>query len=872
MDVTIPANYEPRSYQLPFLRAMDNGSLRACLVWHRRSGKTVTLLNFAIKSAFTRVGTYYHCFPEYGQGRKIVWDGIDLRAQRRLLEVHIPKELRAKENQAEMKVRLPNGSVYQIIGADNYDAVMGSNPVGIILDEWALSDRYRAAWDYFRPILVENGGWAVFNFCVSPDTIIVTENGPARMSSISEGRRVGFSDIDLKVFGIGGLHSADSFFKNGEGPALKITTSFGYSLICTKNHPVWDGFKWIKSEDLSVGAQVAIQRGMQCWGNAELLYSSICSHKNSERFVVNERMAYLLGLWLAEGNINGDSNVVITTRYDRDLDDTLVRYGFKRYDDVHYIKSSKRFVQFIDWLGFERGAKNKRIPDKILSLPKKLLSIFLRGYFDGDGCATKKGAIHCDSASEGLIDDIQALLLNFGIISSKRGYTVQPTKKVKVQSTGFRLEIQGYGAVLFYDQIGFKLQRKNSRKKTISKMVRGGYGDLVKWPSGFDKDKYVIGLNMTDLKRHDVFSYRTLKKMLAKKPDDVLQKIYDDHFFYDAIVSIEPCKAHTCDFVIPETHSFFSNGFISHNTPRGRNHGWDIYQMALGNPKWFCQLLTVDDTRVVSQADIQAERESGMSDAMIRQEFYCDFIADVDDVLIPFSFIQKALKDQTQYLRSGRVAGYDPARLGGDRNGFVIRQAGQVIHIESWTGQDAVYSAGRIIQHYRNKMFDLVAVDTVGLGGPIYDYLKSAGVPCVGVNVAESSTVGDSRFVRLRDEIWWRLREWFQEGASISSGVPRPDIDALVKDIQDIRYGYSPKGQVKVESKDEFRDRAKKNGDPRSPDLGDALCCTLAPAAEMRIRGEDSRPFEHIRGVFDSAGPVYSPLGGYEPGYNPLVW
>jgi hypothetical protein len=51
------------------------------------------LLNFTIKKAFERVGTYFHCFPEYGQGRKILWDGID-REGNKVLSYHIPDQLR----------------------------------------------------------------------------------------------------------------------------------------------------------------------------------------------------------------------------------------------------------------------------------------------------------------------------------------------------------------------------------------------------------------------------------------------------------------------------------------------------------------------------------------------------------------------------------------------------------------------------------------------------------------------------------------------------------------------------------------------------------------------------------------------------------
>jgi len=59
-----------------------------------------------------------------------------------------------------MLIETVNGSIWQLCGSDNYDSLVGSNPAGVIFSEYALADP--AAWDYIRPILVENGGWAIF--------------------------------------------------------------------------------------------------------------------------------------------------------------------------------------------------------------------------------------------------------------------------------------------------------------------------------------------------------------------------------------------------------------------------------------------------------------------------------------------------------------------------------------------------------------------------------------------------------------------------------------------------------------------------------------------------------------------------------------
>ena len=161
MEITVPLNYQPRSYQLPILQAIDGGCRRAVVVWHRRSGKDKTCINIVAKKMLDRVGAYYYVFPTYNQGRKILWDGID-KDGKRFLD-HFPKEcLEGKPNDTEMKLRYKNGSLFQVVGSDNIDSIVGTNPIGVVFSEYSLQDP--GAWGFVRPILAENDGWAIFVF------------------------------------------------------------------------------------------------------------------------------------------------------------------------------------------------------------------------------------------------------------------------------------------------------------------------------------------------------------------------------------------------------------------------------------------------------------------------------------------------------------------------------------------------------------------------------------------------------------------------------------------------------------------------------------------------------------------------------------
>lgn len=158
IEVRLPYLYEPRAYQLPALAALDSGHKRVLVIAHRRSGKDVTALNYTIKRMWEEVGVYFYVFPTYSQAKKVIWDSITNEGFR--LIDHFPKTHIESTNASEMKIRLKNGSLFQLVGSDNYDSLMGTNPRGVVFSEYALQDP--RAWEYIKPILTANGGWAFF--------------------------------------------------------------------------------------------------------------------------------------------------------------------------------------------------------------------------------------------------------------------------------------------------------------------------------------------------------------------------------------------------------------------------------------------------------------------------------------------------------------------------------------------------------------------------------------------------------------------------------------------------------------------------------------------------------------------------------------
>jgi hypothetical protein len=160
--IDLPANgWLPRPYQRPAWAALEAKCTRLALAWHRRAGKDDISLHWAAKSALSlRVGTYWHMLPMANQARKAIWDAVNPHTGRRRIDDAFPARYRETTREQDMLIRFVNGSTWQVVGSDNYNALVGSPPIGVVFSEYALADP--SSWAFLRPILAENGGWAIF--------------------------------------------------------------------------------------------------------------------------------------------------------------------------------------------------------------------------------------------------------------------------------------------------------------------------------------------------------------------------------------------------------------------------------------------------------------------------------------------------------------------------------------------------------------------------------------------------------------------------------------------------------------------------------------------------------------------------------------
>lgn len=161
-DNIILNTIELREYQKPIFDAIFNrGIKRLALTLPRRSGKDLTCWSAVIRWALTKPCMSFYVLPTAPLARKVIWDAKD-NSGRPFLS-YIPERLITRKNETEMKLTLANGSIIQLVGAEQHDTVFrGSNPTFIVLSEFAYY-RHPEIIDTVSPILAANGGVLIIN-------------------------------------------------------------------------------------------------------------------------------------------------------------------------------------------------------------------------------------------------------------------------------------------------------------------------------------------------------------------------------------------------------------------------------------------------------------------------------------------------------------------------------------------------------------------------------------------------------------------------------------------------------------------------------------------------------------------------------------
>ena len=107
------ADWKPRPHQKNLWRYLMRGGKRAVAVWHRRAGKDEICMHATAMAMMDRPGNYWHCLPEFAQGRKAIWDSVNPHTGRRRIDEAFPHEMRSATLETTCKSVSINQSTWQ---------------------------------------------------------------------------------------------------------------------------------------------------------------------------------------------------------------------------------------------------------------------------------------------------------------------------------------------------------------------------------------------------------------------------------------------------------------------------------------------------------------------------------------------------------------------------------------------------------------------------------------------------------------------------------------------------------------------------------------------------------------------------------------
>ena len=444
---------------------------------------------------------------------------------------------------------------------------------------------------------IDGDSAAAMRYCVTGDSLIITEKGLVRIDEIANQENINLHLIskDKKV------HTASKWFDSGEHRTIRITTDKGYSLTGTFNHPILTLQKdasgklrltWKLLEDIETGDYAVLDRLTDSfWPNNPVDLTPFFLEKEKYELprVLNSDLAFILGSLIAEGSIserklefcNTDEQWVkqFIGKWKTIFPDAPLHtfrkkpssYGKKEYSRLEcHIRPVLRFLRSIGLLPVR--SEDKRIPQLILQSPKNIAASFIRSYFEGDGSisyAHKMIELSCCSTSEEMLKELQVLLLRFGISSTQRFDRYRQV---------WKLYIRGQRNILrFHKEIGFLSERKNNKLEYVLLHYQKDQSLTDKIP--FLAEYIRSRTSSHFIQRHNFDRYSSLEKhqeeILTQIPfpevevtAQMFEYLLTYQYLFDKIVLVEDAginKVYSLR-VDSDCHSFISNGFISHNT------------------------------------------------------------------------------------------------------------------------------------------------------------------------------------------------------------------------------------------------------------------------------------------------------------------
>ena len=474
------------------------------------------------------------------------------------------------------------------------------------------------------PHLLVAGATGTGKTCAA-DTLMFTEKGMLTFEELCSLPLNSEIDFKVKLVTRDGIETTGKNYNNGICQFYKLSTSRGYQIEATAEHPLWvmneDGSQgWKATSLIKKGDFVAISRGPVLFGNkinlSNFKPSKIKAHHRKISFPskMTSLLAQFLGLLTADGGLSIERKGIHRVTYTQ-VNSHLIRLYKKSLKELFGITqfiekragsnpknkakeievNSKHLKEFLAYLGMDSSkSPQKEIPRAIRESSKEIVAAYLRTLFDNDGYVGKDSIELCISSKK-LAAQVHLMLLNFGIVSS---LSIKKVKKY-AQNEYYRLPIFGDEARKFVQKIGFIRKEKYNKVKEFLKLSPNPNLDLIphissllkrmgqkylnrfalitnrgwRYQSGILVPKYAFSSLRSYNSGFRVPGYQSLEKILefyqpiSQEPEyQELERISKRNFYWDKIEKIDRTSGIGYDFYVPGSDSFVGNGFVNHNT------------------------------------------------------------------------------------------------------------------------------------------------------------------------------------------------------------------------------------------------------------------------------------------------------------------